>query len=153
MPNICCGDLAVETWSRKMGIEGLHEFYPSGAAGGDDRQASPVFDGSDHLRAFFQDGEVGAEVRVKDRVELHPSQGRMQLARNDGARRHAEFFAELGPDGGGLLDDDVLVGIVEGVPYLFGMALLVKGANRAEDGALPAVDAGAVAQALVAGRC
>ena len=53
-------------------------------------------------------------------------QGRVEFPGNDGARRHAEFLAELGPDSRRLLDDHVFVGIVEGLPDLFGLALLVQ---------------------------
>ena len=47
---------------------------------------------------------------------------------------------------GGRLDDDVLVGVVDGGPHLVGLVLGVQGAGRAAVDALAAVDADDVAE-------
>ncbi|OPY05513.1 MAG: hypothetical protein A4E61_00284 [Syntrophorhabdus sp. PtaB.Bin184] len=77
----------------------------------------------------------------------------MHLPAYQRACRHVELLAELDPHSGGLLHDDELVGIVDGVPHLIDGALLIEGPDRAMNDALPAVDADTVAKTSVKGRC
>src|SRR5271157_5502208 len=132
-------------------IKSLHEFYPAGAAGSDDRKRPSRLYRVHHLGTFLYDSEVRREVGVEDRVEAHSSQGRVQFSGDDCAGLHAEFLSELSSDRRRLLHDHVLLRIAEGFPDLSGLTLLIKGAYGTEDGTLTAVDADAVAQTLIKG--
>ena len=77
----------------------------------------------------------------------HAAQGRVHLEGHRRARLEAEALADGRPRAGRRLDDDVLVGVVDGGPDLVGRVLGVQGAGRAAVDALAAVDADDVGRA------
>ena len=104
------------------------------------------------LGGLFDDGEIGAEVGVEDRLEAHAAKRRVDLAGEVGADREAEGLADGHAHRGRDLRHAVSIRVVQLLPHLHGFVVLDDGSGGAVRGALAATHAGRVGQGNVAGR-
>ena len=105
-----------------------------------------LVEAQDELGALLDDGEVGGEVRVEHAVEADAPQGGVHLEGDRRAGLEAEELAHGRSRRRRRLDDDVLVGIVDGRPDIVRLVLGVERPGGAAVDALAAVDAGGVEQ-------
>ena len=70
----------------------------------------------DQLVRFFHNGQVSAEVSVKDLVKAQTAQRSSHLSGDTGADRQAEFFAQRSAHGGSGLHHNVLGTVSQRVP-------------------------------------
>ena len=136
----------------------LEEVDPTRAARSEDRQthtlvASHVLaDTAEQLGAFFHDGQVSGKVGVEHIVEAEATQGSGHLAGDDAAGRHTELFTESHTRSGSRVDDDGLLGVVDGSHHVAGVVHLRQGTDGAHLDALTAHDARRVDEVLLEGR-
>ena len=122
------------------------ETDPTGRARGDHRENTAVLNAVEKFGSFFNDGNVSTEVDVEDLVCTETAERCNHLAFNTGTDRHAEFFTECCTDSGSGHHDDMLGGISESCPNLFGVVLFGECAGRANDGTLTAGDTGSIVE-------
>ena len=124
-----------------LGVEFLKEVDPSGGAGGEHGEGAFAFEAAEEFAGFFDDGEVGSQVGVEYGVETETAKCGDHFLGCGGAGREAESFADGGADGGGCLDDDMDVGVAEGVPDGAHVGFFEECGCGADVDALSALDA------------
>ena len=144
--------LAARQVGNEFGIVLLQELDPARRAGGEHGQLAALGEAVDKLGALLHDGDIGGSIDVEHLIGAKAAQRGDHLALDVGADGQAEALAQLGAHRRRRRDDDVLVGIGDGVPDLGGIIDLIKGADRADRNALAAVDAGRLAQRHIEGR-
>ena len=138
-----------------LGVEVLEVLHPPRRAARELRERhrlaldERLVEAAQELRAFLDDGEVGAEVRVEHLVEARELQRGVHLVGHRRAGLAPEALADAGPRARRRLDDDVLGGVVDGAPDLVRGVGRVERTGRAAVDALAAVDAHDVAEGLV----
>ena len=140
------GALAGGQVGQKFRIELLAVLHPAGTTAGDDGQVLPGFQPLHELGGLLHDGHVGGKVGIEYPVEAQAAQGGGHFALHIGADGHTERLTQGGPDTGGGLDNDVLLGVVDGGPDGVGLHHGSDGPGGTGYDALAAVDAGALPQ-------
>lgn len=100
-----------------------------------------LIEAGNQLRAFLKNGEVGGKGGVEHLVEAATPQRGVHFERHGRPGRAAEAFADGGAGRGGGLNDDQLVGILDGAPDRRRVVALGQRACRAAVDALAAIDA------------
>ena len=129
----------------------LDEVDPSGAAAGEDRQILAGFDAFDDLVAFFHDGQVSREVGVENFVKAQSAESGNHFTGDRHAGFKSEFLTDSNADGGSSLNDNGLLGIVDGVPDFLDVADTGDGTDGAGVDALSAEGTAGVSQRNHAG--
>jgi hypothetical protein len=137
---------------QQIRVEMLDKLDPSRAARGDHGQYAAGFDPFQQFMAFFDNGQVGREIGVKHPVKSQTSQGRDHLSGDQVSGGHTELFSQLCPDGGRFLDHHMQGRVLQGRPDPVCVVFLPTGPCGADHGALAAVGAGGVCQAMTHGR-
>ena len=124
----------------ELGIVGLDEPYPAGAAGCEHRELRLILicKPGEELGTFLHNREVGSEVRVEDIVESHDLQSSAESLDRCLLGRQSEGLAPGSPDGGSDLDDRDLLGIAEGIDDLLRIIPLGERSDGAVGDALAA---------------
>ena len=115
---------------------------PARAAGCDQRQSSAVLDSLKQFRAFFQDSQIGSRIRIEYLVKSQTQHSAYHLLCRSCTDRHTEFFANGSSYRRSRLNENDLLGICDGRPYLIDGALFCNSAYRTGNEALTAVYAG-----------
>ena len=143
--------LAGRDMGDQIGIEEFHVIDPARGARGDLGKDTIAFDAVKKFGRFFHDGEVGAEVGVKDTVESKTVERSNHLA---GAvffaNAMSEFFGDGGTDGGSGLDNHFLASGDRGID-LIDFAMFGKGAGGADFNTLTALETGDIGKGFVLG--
>ena len=135
-----------------VAVELLHEVDPAGAASGDQRQHPlAVQQARFELGGLFDDGQIGAEVGVEDRLEAHAAKRRIDLAGQVCAHREAKGLAHGHAHRGRNLRDAVRGRVFQLLPHLHRLVVLHDGPGGAVRGALAATHARRVGQRNVPG--
>ena len=138
-----------------VGMEILHELDPAGRATREHRQGHRLlfdqgrFQPREQFGAFFEDRQVGGEVRVEHGAEAEAPQRGDHFAGHQRAGRIAEALAQRRPNRRRGLHDHVVVGLVERLPNVFDLIFFGDGADGADGGALAALHAGHGFQVVV----
>ena len=130
----------------------FHVPHPRGAAGGHQRQVLACLQTAQELLRFLAHGEVRAEDRVVHLVHAHDLERCDKLVEHIFAARDAIGLAERYAHGGGDLNDDALLRVVQRAPRIADLVFHRDGAGRAHGGALAAADAVGARKLLVIAR-
>ncbi len=117
-------------------------FYPAWTAGGDERQFPSALQPVQEFGAFFHNGEIRGEIRVKNLVEAQPPEAFHKLSHQRRAWWQTKFLADGGPDGGRYLHHHDFIRIRQSLPDLTRAVLLSESPCGADQDALSAEGAG-----------
>ncbi len=125
----------------------FQQIYPGRAAAGKHRQTLRFFGKAAHkLGRFFDDGQIGAEVGVKNAFEAHAPKSGISLSGQVFAEFITEFFTDRHPNCRRNLNNGIEAVVVEHVPHFLSLVIFDDGAGGTMGGTLTAFNAGTVGE-------
>lgn len=146
------GLLAVERWGSNFRGVHLREVHPAGAAAGELGQRPVLLrQAADELAGLLHDGQVRGEVGVQHIVHTQGAKKGHHFALHKSAGLHAELLAQRRAHGGRGADHHDLFRVGHRLPHRRALVPLGDAVQRADIGALAAVDADGPVPCLLQG--